>query len=59
MSASEKLWNAAEAAERQRDAQVAREVEAGVPVELEDEQAIALVREFLQQEFVARGWWPI
>jgi ATP-dependent exoDNAse (exonuclease V) alpha subunit len=55
MSGREKLWNAAEAAERQRDAQVAREVEVALPVELEDEQAIALAREFLQCEFVARG----
>jgi ATP-dependent exoDNAse (exonuclease V) alpha subunit len=55
MSGREKLWNAAEAAERQRDAQVAREVEVALPVELEDEQAISLVCEFLHQEFVARG----
>jgi len=55
LSAREELWNAAEAAEKRRDAQLAREVELALPTELADAQAIALVREFMQQEFVGRG----
>ncbi len=55
MSTREELWNAAEAAEKREDAQLAREVELALPRELEDELAIALARDFVQQEFVARG----
>jgi ATP-dependent exoDNAse (exonuclease V) alpha subunit len=55
MSSREELWNAAEAAERRRDAQLAREVEVALPLELGDEPAIARAREFVQQEFIQRG----
>jgi Ti-type conjugative transfer relaxase TraA len=51
----EQLWNAAEAAEKRRDAQVAREVEFALPEELKDFEAIGLAREFVVREFVARG----
>src|SRR6266851_3714983 len=51
----EQLWNAAEAAEKRRDAQVAREVEFALPEELGQTEAIRLAREFVQREFVARG----
>ena len=51
----EQLWNAAEAAERRRDAQVAREVEFALPEELSQAEAIGLARDFVQREFVARG----
>ena len=51
----EELWNAAEAAENYSDAQLAREVELAWPSELADTDALALVREFVQQEFVGRG----
>ncbi len=51
----EQLWNAAEAAERRRDAQVAREVEFALPEELSRAAAIGLAREFIEREFVARG----
>ena len=55
MSGREELWNAVEAAERRTDTQLAREVEFALPTELEDEQAVALAREFVQREFVHRG----
>ena len=49
------LWNAAEGAERRKDAQVAREVEVAAPVELSKEQRRELVQGFAEREFVARG----
>ncbi len=51
----EQLWNRVEAAERRKDAQLARAVEISLPVELEHEERIALLRDFLRAEFVARG----
>jgi len=51
----EQLWNAAEAAEKRRDAQVAREVEFALPEELKDFEVIGLAREFVEREFVGRG----
>jgi ATP-dependent exoDNAse (exonuclease V) alpha subunit len=42
----EKLWNAAEAAEKRKDARVAREYEVAIPKELTKEQGIELVRDF-------------
>jgi Ti-type conjugative transfer relaxase TraA len=49
------LWNAVEAAEKRKDAQVAREIEVGLPIELEDNEQIALVRDFVRREFISRG----
>ena len=40
------LWNAAEAAEKRKDARVARDYEVAIPKELTKEQGIALVRDF-------------
>jgi len=51
----EKLWNAVEAAEVRKDAQLAREVEFAIPRELDREQGIRLAREFVKAEFVDRG----
>ena len=51
----EQLWNAVEAAENRKDAQVAREVEVALPVELSKQQQRQLVRGFVQREFVGRG----
>jgi Ti-type conjugative transfer relaxase TraA len=51
----EKLWNVVEAAEKRKDAQVAREVQVSLPVELTSARQLALVREFAQSQFVARG----
>jgi Ti-type conjugative transfer relaxase TraA len=51
------LWNAAEAAEKRKDAQVAREIVLALPAnaELTDEDRIALARSFAEQHFVAKG----
>jgi Ti-type conjugative transfer relaxase TraA len=49
------LWNTAEAAERRKDAQVAREIEVGLPIELSQNENIALLRDFAQREFVRKG----
>ena len=49
------LWNAVEAAERRKDAQVAREVQIALPRELNSAAQVSLVREFVREEFVARG----
>ncbi|WP_246173030.1 Ti-type conjugative transfer relaxase TraA, partial [Nitrospirillum amazonense] len=43
------LWNAAETAEKRKDARVAREVELALPHELSAEQRLALTREFAQE----------
>lgn len=49
------LWNAAEAAEVRKDAQLAREIEFALPRELSAEAAIELAREFVASDFVAAG----
>jgi hypothetical protein len=51
----EKLWNMVEAKEVRKDAQLAREVQLSLPHELNFEQRKALVRDFVQREFVGRG----
>ena len=50
-----RLWNAVEAAEKRKDARLAREILLSLPHELTHEQRLELVREFARQEFVARG----
>jgi ATP-dependent exoDNAse (exonuclease V) alpha subunit len=55
MAEREKLWNAVEAAEKRRDAQLAREIEISLPRELTPEQRVALVVQFIHDEFVQRG----
>ena len=49
------LWNSVEKVEKSKDAQLAREVEIALPVELTREEQIALVREYAQVAFVSRG----
>lgn len=51
----EKLWNEVEAAEKRKDAQLAREVEFAIPREMNPAQGIELARDFAQREFVERG----
>ena len=50
-----RLWNGAEAAERRRDAQVAREVCVAIPVELGEGERRELVRGFVRDQFTRRG----
>jgi Ti-type conjugative transfer relaxase TraA len=51
------LWNAAEAAEKRKDAQVAREIVLALPADraLTTEDRIELARSFAEQHFVAKG----
>jgi Ti-type conjugative transfer relaxase TraA len=49
------LWNAVEAVEVRRDAQLAREVEFAIPREMSEAQGIELARDFVQREFVDEG----
>ena len=49
------LWNEVEAAEKRKDAQLAREVEFSIPREMTKKQGIAVARDFVAREFVARG----
>jgi len=51
----ETLWNEVEATEKRKDAQLARDVEFAIPREMTKEQGIALARDFVEREFVARG----
>src|SRR5580692_1287 len=38
------LWNTVEASEKRKDAQLAREIEVGLPIELKDREQVALLR---------------
>lgn len=49
------LWNAVESAEKSSNAQLAREVEIALPKELTLEQQTALIRAYIQQNFVSQG----
>jgi Ti-type conjugative transfer relaxase TraA len=49
------LWNRVEAAERRKDSQLARSIEISLPLELTPEENLALVREYLEHEFVSKG----
>jgi Ti-type conjugative transfer relaxase TraA len=51
----EALWNRVEAGERRRDAQLARAIDIGLPVELTLAQSLELLRDYIAQEFVAQG----
>ena len=53
--AAEAFWNQVEAYEKRSDAQFAREAIIALPIELTTEQNIALMREFVAQEILARG----
>lgn len=55
LSDREKLWNAVEATELRKDAQLAREVEFAIPRELNQQQGIELARDFVEAEFVDKG----
>jgi len=51
------LWNAAEAAEKRKDAQVAREIVLALPADagISHEDRIDLARSFAEQHFVSKG----
>ena len=49
------LWNSVEKVERYKTAQLAREIELALPVELTAAQNISLMREYVNQHFVSAG----
>ena len=49
------LWNAVEKSERYKTAQLAREIEVSLPVELTAEQNLSLARRFAKEVFVSAG----
>jgi Ti-type conjugative transfer relaxase TraA len=51
----EMLWNRVEAGERRKDAQLARAIDIGLPVELSPAESLALLRDYIAQEFVSKG----
>ena len=51
----EKLWNSVQAIETQKNAQLCREIEVSLPVELSREDQIRLVREYVKQNFTCSG----
>lgn len=50
------LWNRVEEMEKRADARLGREVQLGLAYELNHDEQRALVREFAQREFVAKGF---
>ena len=55
MQNREQLWNAVEKKENRKDAQVAREINIALPLELNQAQNWELVKDFVQREFVDKG----
>ncbi len=51
----EKLWNAVEKIEKQKDARLAREINVALPHELDRETQIKIVRDYVQENFVKAG----
>ena len=51
----QELWNKIEEVERRKDAQLAREITLAIPHELSRPEQIALVREYVQTNYVAAG----
>lgn len=51
----EKLWNAVEKVEKSSKSQLAREVEVGLPSELDRKEQIELIRNYVKENFVDKG----
>ena len=51
----EELWNQVEAGERRRDAQLCREIDVALPLELSEGRQRELLRGFVREQFVGRG----
>ena len=49
------LWNAVEEAEKTKDSRLAREFVVALPIEMEKEQWVELLTEFVQNQFVRNG----
>ena len=55
MADRQRLWNQVEAVERRKDAQLARELEIGLPLELTHDENVELLRDYVRQNFVTKG----
>lgn len=55
MKNRDELWNRVEAVEKRKDAQVAREINIALPIELNKEQQIELLKEYVEDNFVKLG----
>ena len=55
MADRQRLWNQVEATEKRKDAQLARELEIGLPLELTHDENVELMRDFVRTHFVAKG----
>ncbi len=55
MADRQTLWNQVELCEKRKDSQLARELEIGLPIELTHAENVALVRDYVQKHFVAKG----
>lgn len=55
MKDREQLWNAVEQAENRKDAQVAREIEVALPIELSPSQHIILLERFVHTQLTSKG----
>lgn len=51
----EQLWNAVEQSEIRKDAQVAREIEVALPIELSPSQHIILLERFVHTQIISKG----
>ena len=51
----EKLWNAVEKVETAKDSRLAREFVVALPIELNREEQIELLQEFIREQFVSDG----
>ena len=51
----ENLWNTTEHTEKRKDAQLAREINIAIPVELNSQQGRDLVKNYVQENFVNKG----
>jgi len=49
------LWNAVELSEKNGNAQLAREAEVALPIELKFEEQLSLIRNYIQENFVSKG----
>jgi len=49
------LWNRVEATETRKDAQIMREIEVALPIELNPAEQVELLRQFCRENFVSKG----
>ena len=49
------LWNAVEKSEKRRDAQTAREIDIAFPIELDRQEQIEIMQQYIKENFVNKG----